>query len=292
MVLFDSHCHIDDRVFDADRDEVVVRARKKGVRRMMIAGVNLSSARRALCLARRYTGVYAAVGVHPHDTKTCRASTLTDLASLAEHSVVRAWGEIGLDFHRMYAPQADQEKWFVRQIKIADGRRLPIIFHERDSEGRFLEILKSMPNAGRHGVVHCFSGSDADLAAYLDMGLYIGVTGIITMQQRGARLRRQAADIPVDRLLIETDAPYLTPAPCRNHNRRNEPAFVGAVLRKLAEVRGVAAPALARATSANACRLFGIDGRRRGRFDQEKRQWRGVQGTGYKEIKLQITSTK
>jgi TatD DNase family protein len=204
--------------------------------------------------------VYASVGIHPHDAKSCSDETIETLARLTESDHVHAWGEIGLDFNRMYSPRDDQERWFARQIRTADRLGLPLIFHERDSHGRFREILKEYPDPGRRGVVHCFSGNGDDLDTYLEMGLYIGITGIVTLKTRGAELRELVPRIPLDRLLIETDAPYLTPAPQKNKTRRNEPSFVKSVLLKLAEVRKQDPAVLAAAATANARRLFNIEG--------------------------------
>ena len=256
--LFDSHCHLDDRSFFKDLEATLHNAQDNGVNHIMTVGVDLKSSQRAVELAESISGVYASVGVHPHDAKSCDETVLKALRRLAGKKIVRAWGEIGLDFNRMYSPRQDQEKWFVDQIQAADSLGLPMIFHERDSAGRFLEILKSYFNPERKGVVHCFSGNAADLASYLELGLYIGVTGIVTIKTRGAELRQLVADIPLDRLLIETDAPYLTPAPQKNKRRRNEPAFVKSVLLKLAEVLQEDPGTLAETTTANAMRLFNI----------------------------------
>jgi TatD DNase family protein len=216
--LFDSHCHLDDRSFFKDLAGTLQNARDAGVDRIMTVGVDLNSSQRAVELAESNHGVYASVGVHPHDAKTCSRYVIEALSRLTEKKSVRAWGEIGLDFNRMYSPRQDQETWFVQQIQAANSLNLPMIFHERDSGGRFLEILKSHFNPHRKGVVHCFSGNDADLASYLDLGLYIGVTGIVTIETRGAELRKLVSDIPLDRLLIETDAPYLTPRPSKKQD--------------------------------------------------------------------------
>ena len=259
MKLFDSHCHLDDRSYDRDRDSVVDRATQAGIQGMMIAGINLTSAGKALQLASTYNNCYVAVGVHPHDARRCDDSVLTELQKLAQHAKVRAWGETGLDFNRMYSPRQDQEKWFVRQLQQADALGLPLIFHERDSQGRFLEILHSVPATDRRGVVHCFSGNASELKQYLDLGFYIGITGILTIKKRGARLRELAPLIPEDRLLVETDAPFLTPAPHKNKTRRNEPAFVKAVLLKLAQVREQDPEQLADSVWENTCQLYGID---------------------------------
>lgn len=258
MKIFDSHCHLDDAAFDGDRAAVLRRARSAGILAMMVAGINRESSLKAVELAQKEKGVYAAVGVHPHDVQHCSEAELKALRRLAGRSGVHAWGEIGLDFNRMYSPRAEQEHWFLRQLETADELDLPLIFHERDSGGRFLELLRSRPRAGRKGVVHCFSGDDGELDAYLSMGLHIGVTGILTMQQRGAELRRMVVRIPADRLLVETDAPYLTPAPQKNRTRRNEPAFVKSTLLCLAEVRGDAPAALAASLWENTCRLFNL----------------------------------
>jgi TatD DNase family protein len=256
--LFDSHCHLDDRSFARDLEGTLQNALDAGVNTIMTVGVDLRSSQRAVELAEANQGIVASVGVHPHDAKSCSTSVIEELSRLAGNKAVRAWGEAGLDYNRMYSPRKDQEKWFVQQIKAADSLGLPMIFHERDSGGRFLEILKGHFNPERNGVVHCFSGNAADLAAYLGLGLYIGVTGIVTIKTRGAELRKLISNIPLNRLLIETDAPYLTPAPQKNKIRRNEPAFVKSVLLKLAEVLQENPAQLAETTTANAKRLFNI----------------------------------
>ncbi len=259
MKLFDSHCHLDDPVFGADLAGVLQRARDNGVAGMLIAGVTLETSRRAIRLAETHPGIYASVGIHPHDASGCSEQKLDDLAGMAAGCPkVRAWGEIGLDFNRMYSPQAAQERWLVRQIEKAGDLQLPVIFHERDSGGRLIELVRPFGRTLKKAVVHCFSGSGSELADYLALGFYIGVTGIVTMDKRGAPLRALIPQIPETRLLIETDAPYLTPAPQRNRHRRNEPAFVRQVLLKLAEVRRSDPVQLARSIWQNTCRLYGI----------------------------------
>jgi TatD DNase family protein len=258
--LFDSHCHLDDRGYKNDIDAVIMRAVEAEVAAVMTVGTNLESSRQAVRLADPRSGCYASVGIHPHDAKKCNDKALEALRELAANAKVRAWGEIGLDFNRMYSPRPEQEKWFIKQLEIADQLSLPIIFHERDSQGRFLEILKMHPAKGRTGVVHCFSGDQSELMQYLELGFYIGITGILTLATRGAKLRELAPLIPQNRILIETDAPYLTPAPQKNRTRRNEPAFVKSVLIKLAHVRQEDPEALAGAIWENTCRLYRIEG--------------------------------
>jgi len=177
MKIFDSHCHLDDNSFAKDLDAVIERARSAGITRMMAIGVNQKTSVLAVSLAQSHTGIYASVGIHPHDVKNCSDSILQDLIDLAENEKVCAWGEMGLDFNRMYSPRKDQEKWFIKQLEIADELDLPMIFHERDSNGRFLEILKDHKSTEIKGVVHCFSGSRNELDQYLALGLHIGITG-------------------------------------------------------------------------------------------------------------------
>lgn len=258
MKLFDSHCHLDDGVYDPDFDSVLQRARNAGVSAMMIAGINLETSQKAVALSEAHPGLYASVGFHPHDASQADESAIAELEKLAVRPRVLAWGEIGLDFNRMHSPKSIQEKWLIRQLAVADSLVLPVIFHERQSGGRLLDILEQCHRHPGNGVIHCFSGSRPELTRYLDLGYCIGITGILTIQSRGADLRKLAAEIPQNRILIETDAPYLTPAPEKNHTRRNEPAFVRSVLCKLAEVRNEDPDDLAVALWNNTCRLFRV----------------------------------
>ena len=260
MPIFESHCHLDDDAFRNDLEAVLQRARTTDVQALMVVGTDAASSRRAVEIADRYPHVLAAVGLHPHEASDCGEDILDDLRTLARHPKVRAWGEIGLDFNRMRSPRPVQEEAFIHQLEIARALGLPMIFHERDSQGRFLQIIRNRWGSHDRGVVHCFSGSEAELEAYLDLGLHIGITGILTHKERGAPLRRMAPRIPDQRLLLETDAPYLTPSPERNKYRRNEPAFLRSVLLKLAQVRRQEPAELAAALWSNTCTLFGVPG--------------------------------
>ena len=230
-----------------------------GVAAAMIIGTTLPRSIKAVSLAESFPGLYASVGIHPHDAKSCNEATLKTFRNLAKNPVVRAWGEIGLDFNRMFSPRETQEKWLIRQLEIAAELNLPVIFHERDSNGRLIEILRTYFKNVKNGVIHCFSGNKTELKQYLDFGLYIGITGIVTIKGRGADLRKLVPFIPVERILIETDAPYLTPAPEKNHTMRNEPAFVRSVLLKLAAVREEDPEYLSAKIWGNTCRLYGIE---------------------------------
>jgi len=260
MILFDSHCHIDDKNYDADLQEVMNRAQTHGVCGIMVVGVDIETSIKAIKIANAYENVVTSVGIHPHDAAKCSNETLQTLALLArENPCVKAWGETGLDYNRMFSPAKDQESCFSSQLEIAGNLDLPLIFHERDSKGRFYDILKSEGPKSRKGVVHCFSGIREDMFKYLDLGYYIGITGILTIKQRGEYLRSIAPLIPEDRILIETDAPYLTPAPQKNKIRRNEPAFVKSVLLKLAEIRNVAPDDLSQTIFNNTKKLYEVD---------------------------------
>jgi TatD DNase family protein len=259
MKLFDSHCHLDDKIYNNDIEWVIKHMKDAGLVGAMIVGTTLDRSTKALSIAESAPGLYASVGIHPHGVKDCSEASLEFLANLAKSPKVKAWGEIGLDFNRMFSPRKDQEKWLARQLEIADKIDLPVIFHERDSQGRLIEILNRHFKKGRNGVIHCFSGNKNELKQYLDLGLYIGITGIVTIKSRGDDLRKLLPLIPVERILIETDAPYLTPAPEKNHTRRNEPAFVRSVLFKLAELKGEDSESLAKIILENTYRLYRIE---------------------------------
>jgi len=258
MKLFDSHCHIDDKAYDKDRKDVIENAINSDVNGIMIVAITEKSAEKAVKIANNYPQCFASVGIHPHDAKSCSENSLSCLINLSNNSKVKAWGETGLDFNRMFSSQKVQEKWFMRQLEIAEEKNMPLIFHERDSNGRFLEILKSYDPNERKGVVHCFSGSKKELKGYLDLNYEIGITGILTMQKRGEYLRSLINYIPKERILIETDAPYLTPSPEKNKTRRNEPAFVRSTFFKLVEIKNYIPEELAQTIWDTTCRLYEI----------------------------------
>ncbi|MBW2568297.1 MAG: TatD family hydrolase [Deltaproteobacteria bacterium] len=258
MKLFDTHCHLNDEVYDKDIDAVIERARDAGVAACMVVGTDKASSIKAAAMAESINDIYASVGIHPHETQGCSELILKSLLKLTENPKVCAWGEIGLDFNRMHSPKGDQEKWFIRQLEFADRCNLPVIFHERDSNGRLLEIVRANYKKNEKAVVHCFSGNREELEQYINLGFYIGITGILTLKKRGADLRELVPIIPVEQIIVETDAPYLTPAPEKNRTRRNEPAFVRSILFKLAEARKEDPEYLAFTTWGNSRRLFNI----------------------------------
>ena len=258
--LVDTHCHLDFERFDADREAVVERARQAGVTRVVAPGVDLASSRRALELAAQFEGVYAALGVHPNTNVALGEAELDELRALCRHPKVVAIGEIGLDYYRDHTPHAQQRANFAAQLRLASALGLPVIIHNREASADVLRALSEWRAgaddnlAGRAGVLHSFSAGWAEAQAALDEGFYLGFSGPLTYKQADV-LRAVAAQAPAERILIETDAPFLTPHPLRG--QRNEPAFVRHVADKLAEVRGLSIEALAELTTANAARLFG-----------------------------------
>lgn len=254
-MLIDTHCHLDFERFNEDRHEVIERAIKAGVGRMIIPGLDLKNCTAVLALAEQYEAVYAAVGVHPNSTTNWQDGWIDELRQLAQHEKVVAIGEIGLDYYWDKSPQTTQ-RWALRaQLKLAAELDLPVIIHNREASEDVVRVLAESPLAGHAGagVLHSFSGDWGTAYAALQMGFYIGFTGPLTFR-KAAELRWIAGRMPNDRILIETDAPFLTPEPHRG--KRNEPAYVAHVAAQLAEVKGVPTAVIAQQTTNNALRLF------------------------------------
>ena len=266
MILVDSHCHIDAADFDADRDAAIERAQAASVKYLLNIGTGepeSGSFERAVQLAESRENVFTAIGVHPHDAKTFDERAERQLINLAKSSrKVVAWGEIGLDFYYDHSPREIQEQVFRRQIRIARELSLPIIIHSRDANEETVRILTeecSRPDfAG--GVMHCFGGTAAMAEVLMKIGFYISFAGNVTFK-KADNLREAARVVPVEKLLIETDCPYLAPVPLRG--KRNEPAFVVETAKFLAEFKGVELLELARATTQNFSDLFQIELNRR-----------------------------
>jgi TatD DNase family protein len=253
-MLFDSHAHIDDEKFDIDRDQVIQRAIENGVTGMINVGACMASSARSIALAEKYENVYAAVGIHPHDAQNALDADYDQLAQWATLEKVVAIGEIGLDYYYDFSPREVQHSVFVRQLDVARQTDKPFIIHDRDAHGDLLNILKKHAK-GLKGVLHCFSGSFEMAQEVIKMGYYISVAGPVTFKN-AAKLPEIVAKVPLERLLIETDSPYLTPQPYRG--KRNEPAYVRLVAQQVANLRGMALDDLAKATSENVRNLFKI----------------------------------
>lgn len=253
-MLFDSHAHIDDEKFDVDRDEVIARALENGVTGMINAGACMASSARSVELAEKYDSIYAAVGIHPHDAKSVQETDYEQLTAWSKLTKVVAIGEIGLDYYYDFSPRDLQRTVFIRQLDVARQMDMPFIIHDRDAHGDILEILKKEAK-GLKGVLHCFSGSLEMAKEVIKLGLYISIAGPVTFKN-AAKLPEIVATVPLERLLVETDCPYLTPHPHRG--KRNEPAYVKIVAEQVAQLRGMDFVDLAKATDANTKRLFRI----------------------------------
>jgi TatD DNase family protein len=257
--LIDIGTNLTHPAFHADLDDVLARAHAAGVTRMVITGTSVQESTAALALVKPRDGLVCTAGVHPHHASECNDTTIPALRVLAQHPKVVAIGECGLDFNRNYSPHPDQEKWFEAQVDLAIELKKPLFLHSRDAFPAFRDLLKGkqhLPPA----VAHCFTGEKAELHAYLDLGLYIGITGWICDERRGAHLLELVRDIPADRLMLETDAPYLTPRNMRPQPkaRRNEPAFLPHVLKTVAHALGKPQEEVAAQTTRNAQAFFGL----------------------------------
>ncbi len=253
-MLIDTHAHLQMSKFDEDRDAAIARAAEAGVDLIVNVGIDLPSCREAVKLAEDHENLYAAVGVHPHDARTLDDKTLGALRDLASHPKVVAIGETGLDYYRDLSPRPIQRSAFERLLSLAEEVDLPVIIHDREAHRDILEILDPYSDRVR-GVMHCFSG-DKDFAdKCIRMGLHISFTGTVTYPN-SHKLREVVAYVPADRFFVETDCPYLTPQFKRG--KRNEPAYVRAVAKKIAEIRCTTFPEIARVTTENAETFFGI----------------------------------
>jgi TatD DNase family protein len=252
MKLIDTHCHVDSEQFDSDREAVIERALAAGVERMMAIGTGEGppDLEAAIRLADRYPFIYATIGVHPHDASKGNEETFDRLHELARHPKVLAIGEIGLDYHYDFSPRDVQRETFEQQLALAHETGKPIVIHTREAWGDTLDMLRSYWQG--EGIMHCFTGDQTQAREALDLGFYLAFGGVLTFP-RAESLREAARMAPADRILVETDCPYLAPVPHRG--KRNEPAFVMETVRRLAEVRGVTPEEIAETTTENWERL-------------------------------------
>ncbi len=254
-MLVDSHAHLDMPEFTEDLPAVLRRAREAGVRQVVTVGIDAASSVRAVQLADQHAWIFATVGCHPHHAEDLTQDDLDRLVELAGHPKVVAWGEIGLDFFRNRSPRKDQIRAFEHQLDIAARIDLPVVIHDRDAHADVLACLEAMGNRRPEGVVHCFSGDTALARTFLDMGFFVSLPGTVTFP-KAATARKVARAVPLDRLLVETDAPFLAPVPRRG--KRNEPALVVHTAREIARLRETTFEEVARLTTEAARRVFGL----------------------------------
>lgn len=257
-MLFDTHAHLDDEQFDANRDDIVARAAEAQVTTMIVVGTTAASSRKSVELAARYDSVYASVGIQPNYCATATPGDWDAVAQLAGHPRVVALGETGLDRYWDYTPFDVQQDFFDRHLRLSQQINLPFIVHMRDCQADILQMLRAAHQRGPlQGVMHSYTGDAAGAAQCVELGLYVSFAGMVTFK-KSDELRRVAQAVPDDRILIETDSPYLSPHPHRSR-RPNEPALLEHTARCLADVRGVSFEELARQTTDNARRVFGVE---------------------------------
>ena len=252
-MLIDSHAHLEMKEFDSDREDVIERARLAGVECIVTVGTNLALSRKALSLARGHENIYATVGIHPHDVAKADNKTLDDLCEIASDHKVVAYGEIGLDYFRNISPREKQMEMFNHQLELAVQLKLPVIIHDRDAHEQTLRMVKA--SGVRSGVFHCFSGDYSMARQCIDLGFYISIPGVVTFD-KAKTIQDVALRVPLSSMLLETDAPYLTPVPYRG--KRNEPAFIINTAKKVAQIKGLPWEEVADVTARNTMNLFGI----------------------------------
>lgn len=263
--LADTHAHLDFSQFDEDREQVVDRAASEGVTRIVTVGFDLDSSLQAVCLSGENTGLWACVGVHPHQASLVTPEGLDSLRGLSAHRKVVAIGEIGLDYYRDRSPRDVQRQVLGQQLELAADTGKPVVIHDREAHGDLMRILRGWAEAvvpssnGLRpplGVVHCFSGDRTMAEELFELGFYISVAGPVTFPN-ARRLQALVAGLPLDRLLLETDCPFLAPHPYRG--KRNEPANVKLVAQKIAELKDMSLEDVSRVTTENACRVFRLE---------------------------------
>ncbi|WP_422486774.1 TatD family hydrolase [Gudongella sp. DL1XJH-153] len=258
-MLIDSHAHLDDRRFDPDRETLIKSLKDNGIDLVINVGADIESSKASIKLAKKHENIYAVVGVHPHSAKDLEGKDLSDLRELLKEDKVVAIGEIGLDFYYDNSPRDIQRKWFKAQIDLAKELDMPVVIHTRDAAQETFDILKEAGEDGKlKCLLHCYSGSAEMAEEYIKLGFHISLGGPVTF--KNARVPREVAKVvPLDKLLIETDSPYLTPEPYRG--KRNEPMYVKYVAERIAQEKGITYQEVAQTTSDNVLRFFGINGR-------------------------------
>lgn len=253
--IIDTHCHLDMISSGDDIDEVVSQAAASGVTPLITIGIDVASSRKAILLAGRYPSVYATVGVHPHSVQELSDTAYAELQGLCRNPKVVAYGEIGLDYVKQYAPKNVQLEHYARQIDLAKETGLPLVIHDREAHTDIMDILNRKGPFPAGGVMHCFSGDWPLAKRVLDLGFIISIPGVVTFN-RAETMQDVARKVPLDRLILETDAPFLAPVPLRG--RKNFPAYILYTAEKIAEMRGMDLEELARKTTENARNIFQI----------------------------------
>lgn len=254
MKLFDTHAHLSDEAFDADRHELIPKLRDAGVEKLIDVACDVRSAARTIELLERYPFVYGTIGMHPHDVRVMNNAMMDEIKKYLEHEKMLALGEIGLDYHYDLSPREDQRRWFAEQLDLAKQLGYPVVLHIREAFGDCMDILRAHRD-GLRGVMHCYSGSIETAYECLDLGLKFSFGGAVTFKNAKKPIEVVSA-LPLNSIMLETDCPYMTPVPHRGE--RNDPSFIHLTCEKIAEIKGVDPEEMAQITYDNAIRAFGI----------------------------------
>ena len=253
MRLLDTHAHLDFDDYNKDREEVINRARDIGVEKIVNIGADLEGSRRAVKLAEKYDDIYAVVGIHPHEADTVNEKSLNEIRNLASSSKVKAIGECGLDFYYDNSPRKIQKEAFEKQLNLALELELPVVIHSREAAAETLEILDKTADFAQKLIFHCYAYGPEEIEEIIKRDYYVAFGGLITFNS-AQPIRDALKKMPLDRILLETDAPYLTPSP--NRGKRNEPAYLEYIVKKAAKIKGVTAEKMGRITTENAERVY------------------------------------
>lgn len=254
-MIFETHAHYDDKAFDEDRENLLLELYQNGITTIINVSSDLASIKRTLSLAEKYPYIYGAVGVHPSDSGELTEETFLELTKACQHEKVVAVGEIGLDYYWQEPEKKIQKKWFERQLLLAQEVSLPVIIHSREAAKDTLDMMRALHAEKSGGVIHCFSYSKEMAAEFLKLDYYFGIGGVVTFQN-AKKLREAVAYIPIDKLLLETDSPYLAPVP--NRGKRNNSGNIPYIAQELAQIKGVSYEEIIAATRQNSERLFGV----------------------------------
>lgn len=252
--LIDTHTHLDFDQYDGDRKNVILRAKENNVKAMITIGIDLETSKRSIEIAQQHSNIFAAVGIHPHDAAKATQEDINELETLIEHPAVVAIGEVGLDFYHNLSPRDVQRKMLRMFLDWALTKEYPLIIHTREADDEILHIIREKSRTGWHGVFHCFSGDVKMAEQVLELGFHISFTGNVTF--KNSKSVHVMKTVPLEKLMIETDSPFMAPVPHRG--KRNEPAFVNHVAQKIATVKEIETDEVARVTSQNAINLFGL----------------------------------
>lgn len=254
-MIFDSHAHYDDRQFDEDREEVLAHLKDAGVERVVNISNGWDDMLRSFALVEKYPFMYGTAGIHPCKVSDLNEERLEELRKYCHRDKIVAVGEIGLDYYWMSDPKEVQKEWFIRQLRLAKEENLPVVIHSRDAAQDTFDIMKAEHAGTTGGVIHCYSGSLEMAREYVKIGYYLGIGGVVTFKNSKV-LKKVAAEIPLERIVVETDCPYLAPTPHRG--KRNSSAYLPLVINEIASLRNIPPEEVERVTYDNACRLYGL----------------------------------